>query len=146
MFFLLLLSVISGYFSSKQFFFPYNYIVLPLFLKLIVLSLCLLMFFLILLFIKFCSEFIINKNFIMFFRSIWFLYFLKTDFLKISILKIGDISLKLSLNWIEEFFGIKLILIMFSFSRKLNKLIKKTIFIVFFLFFFSLLILIYFTV
>nr|WIL07532.1 NADH dehydrogenase subunit 5 [Aptinothrips stylifer] len=146
MFFLLLLSVISGYFSSKQFFFPYNYIVLPLFLKLMVLSLCLLMFFLILLFMKFFSEFMINKNFIMFFSSMWFLYFLKTDFFKMSILKIGNTSLKLSLNWIEEFFGMKLILMMFSFSSKLNKLMKKTIFIVFFLFLFSLLMLIYFLV
>nr|YP_010528109.1 NADH dehydrogenase subunit 5 [Mycterothrips gongshanensis]UXW64211.1 NADH dehydrogenase subunit 5 [Mycterothrips gongshanensis] len=80
MFLLFFFSICLGFFASNLFFLPYNYIVLPFGLKMIISLICLVSFFISL---NFSSFYKMKKNLsIMFFSQMWFLGFLKTDFLK----------------------------------------------------------------
>uniref|UniRef100_UPI0030E1AC93 NADH dehydrogenase subunit 5 n=1 Tax=Stenchaetothrips bicolor TaxID=3118775 RepID=UPI0030E1AC93 len=134
MLFLFLFSIFLGYFGSVFFFFPYNYIVLPLSMKSFVTILCALSFI-------FCSifsdkTFCFNINIFLFLGQMWFLHFMKTDLLKFWFF---SFSLKVSkvLDGFSEFyFGFYVYKYIFGFSSILNKYLKIYFSYFFFLFLF----------
>jgi len=130
-FILFIFSILFGYIGSKLLFIPYNYIVLPLSLKLIISLICIFRFWASYLFSKVPFVFRIKKRLIFFLGSIWFLPFLKTDLIKILVLNLGFISAKLTTGWVESLFGIKPLRGIFFVSHNLNNLLNKTIFFIF---------------
>nr|YP_009073552.1 NADH dehydrogenase subunit 5 [Scirtothrips dorsalis]AIQ81003.1 NADH dehydrogenase subunit 5 [Scirtothrips dorsalis] len=131
MFILYMFSISLGFVGSSLMFFPYNYICIPLILKTYILNICLLSLSLCLILSKMSSVYI-NKL-IFFLSNMWFLGFLKTDFLKGLVLKFCYSSTKVSVGYIESFWGLKGISNSFSFSLIFSKSLKN----VFYLFFFS---------
>jgi NADH-ubiquinone oxidoreductase chain 5 len=134
MFLLFFFSIFLGFTFSKIFFYPLNYINIPLNLKVLILCICLLRFFLSL---NFSFYFIIFKNFkiIMFFSIIWFLGFLKTDFFKKKIFLFGRFSYNSTEIFVENFFGSKNLNLLYIYSSSLRYILKKFIFLIFLLFF-----------
>lgn len=135
---LFIFSVSLGSFISKLFFFPYNFIILPFFLKVIVSVICLLSFFICFLFTKKNFMYRIRKRFIYFLSLIWFLPFLKTDFLKKSTFKLRFFITKLSIGWVEISYGLKIINYFFQIALSFNIILTKFMFFIFLLFLFFL--------
>uniref|UniRef100_UPI0030E0281A NADH dehydrogenase subunit 5 n=1 Tax=Taeniothrips eucharii TaxID=1818613 RepID=UPI0030E0281A len=109
-------SLSFGYYGSNLIVFPYNYIILPFFLKIYVILVCLFSLF-------FCLYFEFLFNYInlsiYFCWNMWFLGFFKTDFLK-------KLFFFLSLNFskilfIEEMFGLKTIFHL----KKISSILKN---------------------
>nr|YP_009409441.1 NADH dehydrogenase subunit 5 [Anaphothrips obscurus]ASJ63895.1 NADH dehydrogenase subunit 5 [Anaphothrips obscurus] len=134
MFLLFFFSIFLGFTFSKMFFYPLNYINMPLNLKVLILCICLLSFFLSL---NFSFYFIMFKNFkiIMFFSMMWFLGFLKTDFFKKKIFLFGSFSYNSTEIFVENFFGSKNLNLLYIYSSSLSYILKKFIFLIFLLFF-----------
>uniref|UniRef100_UPI0030E44281 NADH dehydrogenase subunit 5 n=1 Tax=Bregmatothrips sinensis TaxID=3045418 RepID=UPI0030E44281 len=104
MFFLFFFSIFLGFFGSNIFISPY-YIFLPLFLKLMVLYVCLLGVFICFFFSFFSMK---MKGFFLFFLgNLFFFGFLKTQFIIFKSFFLGVFSSKLLLGYIEWFIGMK---------------------------------------
>lgn len=134
MFLLFFFSIFLGFFLSKLFFYPLNYINLPLKLKILIICICLLRFFLSL---NFSYYFFIFKSLkiILFFSIIWFLGFLKTDFFKKKVFNFAKFSNNITEIFTENFFGLKNLNFLYIYSIYLSYIIKKFIFFIFILFF-----------
>lgn len=109
-------SVFLGFIGSSIFFFPYNYIVLPFKIKILISLICLL---------RFCCSLKIsyinlelNNYLIIYLRQMWFLYFLKTDLLKYFFLNNSYKFSKVLVTYIENYFGITLYYYFYFFSDK----------------------------
>nr|UKT59904.1 NADH dehydrogenase subunit 5 [Thrips palmi]UKT59917.1 NADH dehydrogenase subunit 5 [Thrips palmi] len=130
--FLFLFSIFLGFFGSLFFFFPYNYVVLPITLKVLVLVLCLFSLFFCIIFSS--SLFCFNSKISFFLGQMWFLYFLKTDFLKFSFFNFS-FKVSKSLNGFSElFFGFYLYKYLFLISSVSNKYLKSLFSFFFFMF------------
>ncbi len=131
-FLLFFFSIFLGNLGSNLFFFPFNYIILPLKIKLLISLICLIRFYLSL---KISSMvYFFNNLFLGFFRNIWFLIFLKTDFFKLFFfINFYNFS-KILISFVENFFGISLFFFFSFFSEKFLYFLKISFF--FFSFFF----------
>lgn len=136
-FFLFLFSVFLGYFGSIYFFLPYNYIIIPLNLKLFISILCLISFFFCYLFCK--NFYLFKRTLILFLAQIWFLHFLKTDIFKKYFFSFSLNTTKNLSGFTEYFLGVFSYTKVFSFSYFLNRFIKRIFFYFFILFLFFLL-------
>nr|YP_010982589.1 NADH dehydrogenase subunit 5 [Odontothrips phaseoli]WOH21584.1 NADH dehydrogenase subunit 5 [Odontothrips phaseoli] len=135
MFLLLFFSVSLGYLGSNLFFFHYNYIVLPFILKIFVSLLCLSSFLLSYYFSY--SYWLLNNFFILFFGQMWFLGFLKTDFLKPFSFFFSYVNSKILIGFIESNYGRSSSLLLSSLSFYMNNFLKSSfyMFFIFFLYF-----------
>uniref|UniRef100_UPI0030E26F1A NADH dehydrogenase subunit 5 n=1 Tax=Thrips major TaxID=670476 RepID=UPI0030E26F1A len=132
MFFLFLFSIFLGYFGSVFFFFPYNYIIMPLNLKLFISFLCILSFFFCYLFCK--NFYFFKSTLILFLAQMWFLHFLKTDVFKKHFFSFSLNVTKTLSGYTEVFFGVFNYSKIFSFSSLLNKFLMSIFFYFFMLF------------
>uniref|UniRef100_UPI0030DEA58E NADH dehydrogenase subunit 5 n=1 Tax=Arorathrips mexicanus TaxID=1291224 RepID=UPI0030DEA58E len=132
MFLLFIFSVSLGFFGSNLFFFPYNYIILPISLKLLVSFVCLISF----TFAMSVSKLMKLKNdyLQMFLSQMWFLNYLKTDFFKSFFFYFSFYSSKSLIGFVELMGGMKNLGLMFSVSIDLNRVLKSFIFFFFLLF------------
>nr|YP_009927490.1 NADH dehydrogenase subunit 5 [Pseudodendrothrips mori]QFO91084.1 NADH dehydrogenase subunit 5 [Pseudodendrothrips mori] len=126
-------SIFLGYFFVSLFSLPFNFVVLPKKLKLMILFVCLFSFFFSLS-LSNLSFFLQKKMLVLFLHSMWFLTYLKTDFFKKKNMFIGEKYFFVSSGWIELFFGEKILLNFFNFSTFLSKIMKNYFFF-FFIFF-----------
>nr|WKD82553.1 NADH dehydrogenase subunit 5 [Frankliniella intonsa]WKD82605.1 NADH dehydrogenase subunit 5 [Frankliniella intonsa] len=132
-------SIFLGSLGSMLFFFPYNYVILPKKMKFLISLVCLCGFYI----SSKLSFFVMFFNNIMigFFGKMWFLAFLKTDFLKFFFL---DFSYKFSkslLIYVENFFGLTCFFFASFFSENLSNFFKISFFFFSFFFLFYFLIL-----
>lgn len=132
-FILFIFSISLGFLGSRLLFLPYNYICIPFFLKIYILNVCLLRLSMCLILTK-ISSIKINK-FIFFIRNIWFLGYLKTDFLKKLFLTFCYKATKVSVGYIESFWGLREVNKIFSFSLIFSKSLKNLFYFFFFFFF-----------
>lgn len=129
--FLFFFSIFLGYFGSVFFLFPFNYIVIPLNLKLFVSILCLISFFLCYILCK--NNYLFRRRLVIFFSQIWFLHFLKTDFIKKYFFRFSFFLSKSITGFVEFFFGFFVYKELFYISYYLNKMLKSSL--VFFIIF-----------
>uniref|UniRef100_UPI0030E10CFE NADH dehydrogenase subunit 5 n=1 Tax=Thrips alatus TaxID=1030670 RepID=UPI0030E10CFE len=136
MIFLFFFSIFLGFFGSLYFFFPYNYIVLPLNMKVFVLLLCFMSFFLCYIYSSKLLYF--NSNLILYLSQMWFLHFMKSDFLKFWFFSFSFKVTKSLNGFLELYFGYYIYMYIFNISSILNKFMKMVFsyFFVLFLFFF----------
>uniref|UniRef100_UPI0030E1807E NADH dehydrogenase subunit 5 n=1 Tax=Ernothrips longitudinalis TaxID=3045428 RepID=UPI0030E1807E len=131
---LFVFSVFLGYLGSVFFFFPYNYIILPLSLKLFVSVLCLVSFLICFFFCK--KSFLVSSGLIFFLSQMWFLHFLKTDLFKVGFFNMSGKVTKVTSGFIEMFYGYYFISQMKNLSFLVNSFLKVVFFYIFFLFLF----------
>nr|YP_010177464.1 NADH dehydrogenase subunit 5 [Thrips hawaiiensis]QSQ87289.1 NADH dehydrogenase subunit 5 [Thrips hawaiiensis] len=131
MIFLFFFSIFLGYFGSVFFLFPFNYIVMPLNLKLFVSILCLVSFFLCYILCK--NNYLFRSSLVIFFSQMWFLHFLKTDFIKKYFFSFSFFLSKSITGFVESFFGFFVYKELFYISFYLNKMLKSS-FVIFLIF------------
>lgn len=130
---LFFISVILGFFGSNFFLFPINNIVIPSILKMLIIRICFFRFLLswVLYHLrKFKYRFLLDFLF-----NIWFLYFLKTNFLSVNFWNSSSNLDLSSIGFVEKFLGQKSIFILNIVSNYLSLSIKL-FFFWFFRFFF----------
>nr|WKW89312.1 NADH dehydrogenase subunit 5 [Scirtothrips hansoni] len=130
---LFIFSISLGFLGVNLIFLPYNYVCIPFLLKIYILCLCLMSFLLCFLMTKVSS--MNSMKFIFFLANMWFLSFLKTDFLKPIMLNFSYKSSKVSVGMIEHFLGLKSINSSFLLSMMFSKSLKKSFYMFFFMFF-----------
>nr|AAN64178.1 NADH dehydrogenase subunit 5 [Thrips imaginis] len=123
MIFLFIFSVFLGYWGTIHFFFPYNFIVLPTSLKMLISVLCLFSFFICYLLCK--NFFVFKSKIIVFFSQMWFLHFVKTDFLKAPFFNFSYFCTKSVSYFSEMFYGYVLISWISELSFFLNNCLKS---------------------
>nr|QTF76110.1 NADH dehydrogenase subunit 5 [Holarthrothrips indicus] len=118
-------SIVMGCFGSNLFFFPYNTIILPFYLKFLIILICMLGALLSYLYskINFSMYSLFNKvKMFDFFGSMWFLTFFSSSVMKnYSLLKSSKLTKILMFGWIEEMTGNKLNLLYRDFNNIINK-------------------------
>uniref|UniRef100_UPI0030E5137D NADH dehydrogenase subunit 5 n=1 Tax=Thrips brevicornis TaxID=3047594 RepID=UPI0030E5137D len=136
MVFLFFFSIFLGFFGSMYFFFPYNYIILPLNMKVFVLLLCLMSFFFCYLYSK--KLFYYNSYLLLYLSQMWFLHFVKSDFLKFWFFSFSYNITKSLNGFLELYLGYYIYNYIFNVSSILNKYMKMVFsyFFILFLFFF----------
>uniref|UniRef100_A0A1D1YTC3 NADH-ubiquinone oxidoreductase chain 5 n=1 Tax=Anthurium amnicola TaxID=1678845 RepID=A0A1D1YTC3_9ARAE len=134
-------SIFLGYFGSVYFFFPYNYIIIPFILKIFISILCIISFLFCLIFSK--KFFFLKINLIIYLSQIWFLHFLKTDFLKRVFFNFSNSFTKNIVGFSELFMGFYIYKKLFNFSYFINKLFRAFFYYFFLIFLFFILIYIF---
>nr|YP_010963434.1 NADH dehydrogenase subunit 5 [Lefroyothrips lefroyi]WNL54549.1 NADH dehydrogenase subunit 5 [Lefroyothrips lefroyi] len=129
MLFLYVFSICLGYVGSNLLMFPYNFIVFPFFLKIFVLLICLSSLMFCLMFSSFYWK--VGASFIIFISQMWFLTFLKTDFLKSFVFNLSTKFSKSLYGFIEEYFGLKVSYSLKMFSYLLNSFMTQSFIILF---------------
>nr|UPM56585.1 NADH dehydrogenase subunit 5 [Megalurothrips usitatus] len=142
MFLLFFFSVALGLLGSNLFFFHYNYVILPFFLKNFISVLCILSFMTCYCFSYFYS--ILNSFYVKFFSQMWFLGFVKTDFLKPFSFYFSYMNSKLLVGFIEMNYGYISYNFLNFFSLIMNKFIKSLFFMFFIFFVFFMFLVVYF--
>uniref|UniRef100_UPI0030E20D88 NADH dehydrogenase subunit 5 n=1 Tax=Stenchaetothrips biformis TaxID=1100830 RepID=UPI0030E20D88 len=141
MIFLFIFSIFLGFFGSTFFFFPYNYIILPLSLKLFVLFLCGISFLFCFIFSNKLFRF--KSDLFLFLGNMWFLHFLKTDFFKLNFFNFS-VKITKSLNGFSELYiGAYVYSFIFNFSSVFNKFLVMFFSYFFYLFLFFFLVFIF---
>nr|UYF08481.1 NADH dehydrogenase subunit 5 [Stenchaetothrips biformis] len=141
MIFLFIFSIFLGSFGSTFFFFPYNYIILPLSLKLFVLILCGISFLFCFIFSN--KLFCFKSDLFLFLGNMWFLHFLKTDFFKLIFFNFS-VKITKSLNGFSELYiGAYVYSFIFNFSSVFNKFLVMFFSYFFYLFLFFFLVFIF---
>nr|YP_010892056.1 NADH dehydrogenase subunit 5 [Frankliniella panamensis]WJO89739.1 NADH dehydrogenase subunit 5 [Frankliniella panamensis] len=116
MYLLFLFSIFLGFIGSSIFFFPYNYIILPFKMKILISLTCLVSFFVSLKISR--MNLVLNNFMVMYLSQMWFLYFLKTDLLKYFFLNNSYKFSKVLILYIENYFGMTLYYYFYFFSDK----------------------------
>nr|AYF57793.1 NADH dehydrogenase subunit 5 [Neohydatothrips samayunkur] len=135
MYILFFLSITLGFVGSNFFFLPLNYIILPFQLKLLIFLTCLFSFF-----FSWSCYFILKYQFnffLDFLYNMWFLYFLKTDFLTKSFWSKSSKLNFVTTGFLEMFLGHNLVSVINLVSLNMSSS-SKIFFFMFFSFFFIL--------